>query len=237
MKRQILLAAVAVSLVAAVAFAQRGRQTRVIDANEIHKGYLTVEGAVTYDGPLYFDGGVTFRNTTAPATIFTDTSAATASTTVPTFQIVPTATLAANDLIFAIKDVAGGSNMFSVDIEGDVVGVKGTFSGAVAGTTGAFSGAVSGTTITGSGAVAGTTITGSAGVQGTTLKATSTTTAGSITLDGASPAVGTATVVAGTICVCSVTLTAELIKCALSSTTLTATGPNASINVINYHCL
>lgn len=62
---------------------------------------------------------------------------------------------------------------------------------------------------------------------------------GTITLGGQSPATGTATVLSGMQCYCTpVTNAADgATKCAVSSTTLTATGPNTSTGVINYLCV
>lgn len=62
--------------------------------------------------------------------------------------------------------------------------------------------------------------------------------AGSITLGGQSPATGTATVLSGMKCLCTAqdATTDNALKCAVSTTTLTATGPNASTGVINYIC-
>lgn len=60
---------------------------------------------------------------------------------------------------------------------------------------------------------------------------------GSITLTSASPSTGTATVLAGSVCMCTnETTQANPVKCAVSSTTLTATGPNTVTDVINYVC-
>jgi len=62
---------------------------------------------------------------------------------------------------------------------------------------------------------------------------------GSITLGGQSPSTGTATVLASSKCTCTPETNAAdgLTKCNLSSTTLTATGPNSSTGVINYICI
>lgn len=61
---------------------------------------------------------------------------------------------------------------------------------------------------------------------------------GSITLGGQSPATGTATVLSGQKCNCTPETNAAdgVTKCNVSSTTLTATGPNSSTGVINYFC-
>ncbi len=61
---------------------------------------------------------------------------------------------------------------------------------------------------------------------------------GSITLGGQSPATGTATVLSGMKCNCTPETNAAdgASKCNVSSTTLTATGPNSSTGVINYLC-
>jgi hypothetical protein len=76
---------------------------------------------------------------------------------------------------------------------------------------------------------------GSAG----TISTTNTKVRGTMTLNGASPSVATATVVAGAICVCQNTGTAanNAEKCNVASTTLTATGPNGATDVVNYICL
>lgn len=62
---------------------------------------------------------------------------------------------------------------------------------------------------------------------------------GNMTLNAASPSVATATVLAGMACQCTPETNAAdgLTKCAVSSTTLTATGPNGSSGVINYLCV
>lgn len=62
---------------------------------------------------------------------------------------------------------------------------------------------------------------------------------GQITLNGASPAVGTATVVSGCTPICTANDAAadSATKCAVSTTTLTATGPNGSTGKINWVCL
>lgn len=61
---------------------------------------------------------------------------------------------------------------------------------------------------------------------------------GTMTMNGASPSVGTATVLSGQKCVCTpVTNAADgATKCAVSSTTLTATGPNSSSGDVNFFC-
>jgi hypothetical protein len=73
------------------------------------------------------------------------------------------------------------------------------------------------------------------------LSINKTTTAGTCTMNGASPAVCTATVRAGSRCVCAINGTSAAIAaggCAvsLSSTTLTLTTVNASTQVANYLC-
>ena len=80
-----------------------------------------------------------------------------------------------------------------------------------------------------------TTITGNLDIVGTGSVTT-------CTLDGASPSVCTATVVASSTCVCAnVGATAAIANngCAVSltSTTLTVTSANAATNVVNIHCL
>lgn len=62
---------------------------------------------------------------------------------------------------------------------------------------------------------------------------------GTITLNGGSPATGTATVLSGMQCLCTPFTNAAdgVTKCPVSSTTLTATGPNSSTGVINYLCI
>jgi len=62
---------------------------------------------------------------------------------------------------------------------------------------------------------------------------------GSITLGGQSPSTGTATVLSGMKCNCTpeTNTTDSATKCNVSSTTLTATGPNSSVGVINYLCV
>lgn len=63
-------------------------------------------------------------------------------------------------------------------------------------------------------------------------------TRGNCTLNNASPSVCTATVNTGAICVCANnTTTTNDVKCAVSSTTLTVTGPNTTTDVVSYVCL
>lgn len=63
-------------------------------------------------------------------------------------------------------------------------------------------------------------------------------TRGKITLNGASPSVITATVNTGAFCVCSNEDTAtNTVKCAVSATTLTVTGPNGATDDVIYHCI
>lgn len=60
---------------------------------------------------------------------------------------------------------------------------------------------------------------------------------GELTLNGASPSVITATVISGSKCVCSQEGTAaNPIKCAVSGTTLTITGPNGATDLVTYLC-
>lgn len=61
---------------------------------------------------------------------------------------------------------------------------------------------------------------------------------GTITLGGQSPSTGTATVLSGMKCNCTANDAAadNALKCAVSSTTLTATGPNLSTGTVNYFC-
>lgn len=80
-------------------------------------------------------------------------------------------------------------------------------------------------------------ITGTLNVAGDTIVA-STKTRGNCTLNNASPSVCTATVNTGAICVCANnTTTTNDVKCAVSSTTLTITGPNTTTDVASYICL
>jgi hypothetical protein len=64
------------------------------------------------------------------------------------------------------------------------------------------------------------------------LSVSGSTSRGTITLSGGS---GTATVFSGAICVCTDTTANNSVKCAVSGTTLTATG--TTTDVIAYHCL
>jgi hypothetical protein len=59
---------------------------------------------------------------------------------------------------------------------------------------------------------------------------------GSITLTSGTPSTGTATVLSGAKCTCTDSTAASAIMCAVSGTTLTATGPNTVTDVINYFC-
>lgn len=83
----------------------------------------------------------------------------------PAFIFDTLRALTTDDKIISVREA--GVEKASIDDDGDIAGVKGTFSGAVAGTTGTFSGAVSGTTGTFSGAISGTTGTFSGAVSGT----------------------------------------------------------------------
>lgn len=119
--------------------------------------------------------------------------------------------------------------------------ISGTFDGgtAIFGDTSATTLAVSGAaTITGAQTLTGATAIGTS----LTLPSSTALTAikwGTITLGGQSPATGTATILSGQQCYCTpVTNAADgVTKCAVSSTTLTATGPNSSTGVINYLCV
>lgn len=91
------------------------------------------------------------------------TGATTATSTVPIFKVLPSAALDVNDLLMC-WGTSGGTCVASIDYEGDVVGVKGTFSGAVSGTTGTFSSTVTGVAGTFSGAITGTSISGTSSV-------------------------------------------------------------------------
>lgn len=69
------------------------------------------------------------------------------------------------------------------------------------------------------------------------IASTNTTVGGTVTLASASPSTATATVRAGSRCVCTnQTTAANGIKCAVSSTTLTVTGPNTVTDVVTYLC-
>lgn len=60
---------------------------------------------------------------------------------------------------------------------------------------------------------------------------------GTVTLTSASPSTATATVLSGMNCVCTnQTTQANPVKCAVSSTTLTVTGPNTVTDVVGYLC-
>lgn len=68
--------------------------------------------------------------------------------------------------------------------------------------------------------------------------AAGTVTRGSGALNNASPSVLTATVVTGAICVCSNNTTqTAAVKCAVSGTTLTITGPNTTTDTVSYICM
>lgn len=61
---------------------------------------------------------------------------------------------------------------------------------------------------------------------------------GTCTLSSGTPSTCTATVLSGTTCVCTnQTTQANPIKCAVSGTTLTATGPNTVTDVVAYFCV
>ncbi len=80
----------------------------------------------------------------------------------------------------------------------------------------------------------GTTISSPGPVTVAALHSTSTLTVGQITLSGG---VGTATVAAGAICVCTDSSSVLAAQCTVSSTTLTATVTGGTTNVVNYLCL
>lgn len=70
---------------------------------------------------------------------------------------------------------------------------------------------------------------------------TTTTNKGNCTLNGATPSVCTATVIASATCTCSIVgttaaLAAQGCAVSLASTTLTITSAAAATNVVNYHC-
>lgn len=73
---------------------------------------------------------------------------------------------------------------------------------------------------------------GGGGIVGTTV------TRGSGALNNASPSIFTATVVTGAICVCANNTTQTVsVKCAVSGTTLTITGPNTTTDTVSYICM
>jgi hypothetical protein len=60
---------------------------------------------------------------------------------------------------------------------------------------------------------------------------------GTITLSSGTPSTGTATVRSGALCICTnATTQANPIKCAVATTTLTATGPNSVTDSVTYAC-
>lgn len=70
------------------------------------------------------------------------------------------------------------------------------------------------------------------------IDTSNTTVAGTITLASGSPSTGTATVRAGCRPLCTdQTTQTSVVKCAVSSTTLTATGPNTVTDVVTYLCI
>lgn len=92
---------------------------------------------------------------------------------------------------------------------------------------------IAGALITSAAVTAGTTLT----VSGDSITA-STKTRGTCALNNASPSVCTATVNSGAICVCANNTTAANgVKCAVSSTTLTITGPNTTTDTVSYVCM
>lgn len=82
-------------------------------------------------------------------------------------------------------------------------------------------------------------VTGTLNVAGDNIVAGGTKTKGTCTLNAASPSVCTATVNAGCVPTISAQTNASdgLSKAAVSSTTLTITGPNGSTGVMQYHCI
>ncbi len=66
-----------------------------------------------------FYDGIILSKTATTNTLKSDTSAATMTSSVAAITLSPTATPAANDLVFEVNDAAGLS-LFSVDVEGDL---------------------------------------------------------------------------------------------------------------------
>lgn len=130
--------------------------------------------------------------------------------------------------------VTGTESVTGAATHGAVINAAGFDGGYIIGTTINTSGAtVLGSTLSATGVTVSGTLTNS----GDNITA-STKTRGTATLNGASPSVATATVNTGAICVCTNTGTAaNPVKCAVSSTTLTITGPNAASDVVAYHCM
>lgn len=73
--------------------------------------------------------------------------------------------------------------------------------------------------------------------DGSLLMAAASKTKGSCTLNGGTPGTCTATVNSGAICICSDATAVLPAKCAVSGTTLTATGAAASTDVVTFLCL
>ena len=99
-------------------------------------GFTVVGGTATWtESDVTFGGGdLTSSHTTQTANIISATSAATATSAIAAITLAPSATLAANDLVFEVNSAAGTS-LLSVDLEGDAL-----LAGALA-ATGAISGA------------------------------------------------------------------------------------------------
>lgn len=72
---------------------------------------------------------------------------------------------------------------------------------------------------------------------GTGISAQSSLNKGTIALNGGTPGTGTATVLAGAICTCSDSTAVAAVMCAVTATTLTATGGAVSSDNIAYVCM
>lgn len=246
--------------VAAITFAP----TATPDANDLLLELNDAAGSTLFsvdlEGDVFLSSDLNSDITGSSFDITSDTNAATATSVggaapVAAITLAPTATLDASDSFFALRNAAGGV-LFDVDIEGDVFAANGQFWGRTSAAT--MSTTVAGVQIStlatpdandlifavARGPTAGYrftvddegdgVFTGNLDVGGTGSVTT-------CTLDGASPSVCTATVVASSTCVCAnVGTTAAIANngCAvsLSGTTLTVTSANAAGNVVNIHC-
>ena len=240
------------------------------DADDLMVSVLSGAGgssvfSVDLEGDLFLDSDINSDVTGSSFDITSDTTAVTMSTTVAAITLAPTATPGANDLLVEVNDAAGNS-ILSVDLEADLfigvvntgtVNVGGNFVRGLGDST-TFSITSASTAVTASSTVAAITLAPTATLDENDLVVEANSAAGTslftVDLEGdaiitgaldingstgvgtitLSSGTGTATVFSGAICVCTDTTANVSVKCAVSGTTLTATGTTS--DVIAYQC-